>query len=233
MRIYAIGDLHLPGGQEKPMDIFGDHWQDHFAHISRDWQARVKPQDVVLLPGDISWAMSLEQACADLQAIGALPGRKIMIRGNHDYWWSSLTRVRTALPPGFFALQNDALFLDGILFAGTRGWQCPGSRDFSPADDKIYRREVQRLEMSLCAARKLDADAPIIAMIHYPPFNERQEDSGFTELFDKYAVHRVLYGHLHGKSIHSAFNDTRNGIPYRLTSCDALGFLLMEVPVDK
>ena len=98
MGLYAIGDLHLPGGQEKPMDIFGDHWEDHFSRISQDWRTRVKADDTVLIPGDISWAMQLAAARPDLEAIGALPGRKVILRGNHDYWWSGITQVREALP---------------------------------------------------------------------------------------------------------------------------------------
>lgn len=231
MSIWAIGDLHLPGGQEKPMEIFGEHWKGHFEKIRSDWRQAVSGEDVVLLPGDISWAMTLEQAQEDLNAIGALPGRKIMIKGNHEYWWSSITRVRASLPPGFFALQNDALLLDGVLYAGTRGWPCPGSREFDQHDQKLYAREVQRMELSLSAARRLSQDAPLIAMIHYPPFNERQEDSGFTELFAAYGVQIVLYGHLHGRSIAGAFSGQRDGILYQLTSCDALDFTLWRAPL--
>lgn len=100
MTLFAIGDLHLPGGEEKPMDIFGDHWENHFAHIAADWRARVKDGDVVLIPGDISWAMQLERAVPDLQKIGALPGRKVLIKGNHDYWWNSVSKLRRVLPEG-------------------------------------------------------------------------------------------------------------------------------------
>lgn len=231
MRIFAIGDLHLPGGQEKPMDIFGDHWQEHFTQISQDWLAKVTPDDVVLIPGDISWAMTLENAQGDLDSIGALPGTKIMIRGNHDYWWSSLTRVRQALAPGFFALQNDALKIGPYVIAGTRGWTCPGARESSLADEKIYQREIQRLSMSLQAAVRLDDTAKIIAMIHYPPFNEFREDSGFTQLFEEYGVSHVVYGHLHGRSTQNAFNGLRKYVFYTLTSCDALGFSLHELAV--
>ena len=125
MGLYAIGDLHLPGGQEKPMDIFGDHWEDHFSRISQDWRTRVKADDTVLIPGDISWAMQLAAARPDLEAIGALPGRKVILRGNHDYWWSGITQVREALPQGMFALQNDALMLDDCVAGSCCGWTCP------------------------------------------------------------------------------------------------------------
>ena len=137
MRVYAIGDLHLPGGAVKPMDVFGAHWENHFARISEDWRGRVKDQDVVLIPGDISWAMQLDGAQADLDAIAALPGRKILLRGNHDYWWNSLTRVRSLLREGCYALQNDSVYLDGLLFCGTRGWTCPVS--YTHLD--VYKRQ--------------------------------------------------------------------------------------------
>ena len=150
MKIFAIADLHLPGGDVKPMDVFGAHWENHFERISEDWRARVTEEDVVLLPGDTSWAMQLRDALPDLERIAALPGRKILLRGNHDYWWSSLARLRAALPEGFYALQNDALLLSGTLFAGTRGWLCACD---DPQDRKIHEREVQRLALSLKGAQ--------------------------------------------------------------------------------
>ena len=125
MAIYAIADLHLPGGDIKPMDVFGAHWAGHFEKISEDWRARVKPEDVVLLPGDISWAMALTDARQDLEAIGALPGSKVLLRGNHDYWWSGIGRVRDILPPDMYAVQNDCLCLNDTLICGTRGWLLP------------------------------------------------------------------------------------------------------------
>ena len=192
MRVFAIGDLHLPGSQGKPMDVFGAHWERHFEKICEDWRARVLPEDVVLLPGDLSWAMTLEEAAQDIAAICALPGQKLLLRGNHDYWWSSLTRVRALLPEGNYALQNDARVLQGIAFAGTRGWTIatPAS---SAQDLKIYRREVLRLELSLQDAARKGPGLPIVAMLHYPPFNERQEDSEFTQLLERYGVPVFLF----------------------------------------
>lgn len=231
MRVFAIGDLHLPGGQEKPMNVFGAQWDDHFARIAADWRDKVGEGDLVLIPGDISWAMTLEQAEEDLRAIGALPGGKLILRGNHDYWWSSIGRVRAALPDGMHALQNDAFLSGEVLIAGTRGWQTPGSKEFEAADEKIYLREVQRLELSLKDARKKSGTLPILAILHYPPFNEQQEDNGFTQLLEGYGVARALYGHLHGRSVHTAFQGVRNGIDYRLVSCDALQFRLLPIPM--
>lgn len=125
MKIFAIADLHLPGGDSKPMDVFGSQWENHFERICEDWHARVQAEDVVLIPGDTSWAMQLDAALPDLLQIGALPGRKILLRGNHDFWWSSLSRLRAALPEQFYALQNDAMLLSGVLFAGTRAGYAP------------------------------------------------------------------------------------------------------------
>ena len=163
MAVWAISDLHLPAHQ-KPMDVFGPHWQNHFERIREDWLERVSGEDVVLLPGDLSWAMHLEEALEDLSRIGALPGRKILLRGNHDYWWSSIGRVRRALPEGCYAIQNDSLFMDGLLFAGSRGWQIPAEPEGDSDDARIYRRERQRLEMSLASARARSADAPLMGM---------------------------------------------------------------------
>ena len=159
MAIFAISDLHLPGGDVKPMDVFGDHWAGHFEKISADWREKVGPDDVVLLPGDLSWAMGLKEAQADLDAIGALPGKKVILRGNHDYWWSAIGRVRDALPEGMYAVQNDCVELCGRVICGTRGWNLPGEQ--STADDiKVYKRELLRLEMTLKEARRRAARSP-------------------------------------------------------------------------
>ena len=125
MRLFAIGDLHLPGGDDKPMEVFGDHWEGHFARISQDWCDRVTDADTVLIPGDTSWAMQLQAAIPDLQAIGALPGRKILIKGNHDYWWGGIGQVRKVLPVGMLAIQHDTVDLGTCIVCGTRGWAYP------------------------------------------------------------------------------------------------------------
>lgn len=228
-RVFAIGDLHLPGGQDKPMDVFGTHWQDHFAIISQDWKSRVGAEDLVLIPGDISWAMYQRDALHDLASIGALPGRKIMIRGNHDYWWSSISQVRGALPDGFYALQNDALRMGEFVYCGTRGWTCPGAEAQSPEDEKIYLRELQRLELSLKAAERLGPSLTKVVMLHYPPFNDRHEPSGFTELMKTYGVHTLVYGHLHSAGLRYAFSGLYEGIWMHNTSCDGLGFHLLSL----
>ncbi|MBE5769242.1 MAG: hypothetical protein E7333_06625 [Clostridiales bacterium] len=232
MRLFAIGDLHLPGGDEKPMNIFGDHWEDHFARIREDWMSRVGDEDTVLIPGDISWAMQMQAAKADLQALGQLPGRKIILKGNHDYWWNSLTQVRSALPEGMEAVQHNAVDIGDAVVCGTRGWVLPTQdAPLSPEDQKIYNRELIRLEMALEAAVKMLDGRPLVVMMHYPPLYDALRDTDFTRLLEKYPVHTVVYGHLHGAGIRVGFNGVWNGIAYRLTSCDSLGFTLAEIPL--
>ncbi len=222
MAVFAISDLHLPARQ-KPMDVFGAHWANHFDKISEDWRARVRNEDIVLLPGDLTWAMHLEEAMEDVRRVGEMPGKKLILRGNHDYWWSAIGRVRRALPENMFAIQNDAMLLDGILFAGTRGWTIPGA-DADPDDVRIYNRERLRLEMSMKAARRIDANAPIVAMLHYPPLMESAK--GFSDILENYGVADCVYGHLHGASIAGAVRGLRGGVRYHQVSCDGLDFKL-------
>ncbi len=231
MAVYAIGDLHLPGSDIKPMDVFGTHWEHHFERICDDWCARVSQSDIVLLPGDFSWAMTLNDAKGDIASVGKLPGRKIMVRGNHDFWWSSLTQVRETLPEGMYVLQNDSLKLDGTVYCGTRGWTITQDDDERHEQDrKIYRREVIRLEMALKSAKRVADGADIVVLMHYPPFDEKQRPSGFTDLLESYGVKQVVYGHLHGQSLRGAFSGLLRGVNYYQVSCDGLGFKLLKLP---
>ncbi len=222
MAVFAISDLHLPA-RVKPMDVFGEHWKNHFDRIRADWRARVLPGDLVLLPGDLSWAMRLEEAREDLASIAELPGQKLLLRGNHDYWWSSIGRVRRALPEGTWALQNDSVLIDGRLYAGSRGWTIP-TGDAEPEDVRIYERERLRLEMSLKNARAKDPDAPITAMMHYPPLTD--ELTGFSDILEAYGVTDCVYGHLHGAGLYGAVRGERRGVRYHQVSCDGLEFKL-------
>lgn len=224
MSVFAIGDLHLPGHEQKPMDVFGSHWDRHFETISENWRAKIGDDDIVLIPGDISWAMQLSEAEDDLNAIGQLPGIKLLLRGNHDYWWSSLSKLRAVLPEKMHAIQNDALRIGDHVFCGTRGWSFPTPQQpLNAQDEKIYQRELMRLRMSLDQARKL-ACSDVTVMLHFPPLFVDGEGTAFTDILEEYAVTRVVYGHLHGAGIKIGFEGERKGIQYHLVSCDALNF---------
>ena len=222
MQIYAIADLHLSLTSEKPMDVFGEAWRGHAEKLERNWRERVQEDDLVLVPGDISWAMQLSAALPDLSFIGNLPGRKILLKGNHDYWWSAIGRVRSNLPAGMRALQNDSIVENGIGICGSRGWLCPGSNNFSAEDQKIYLRELDRLSLSLSS---LPAVETKIAMLHYPPFTDKEKQSGFTERLEAAGVQIVVYGHLHGEANRYAFEGERNGIYYHCVAADKLDFM--------
>lgn len=221
MQIYAIADLHLSLTSEKPMDVFGEAWRGHAEKLERNWRERVQADDLVLVPGDISWAMQLSAALPDLSFIGNLPGRKILLKGNHDYWWSAIGRVRSNLPEGMRALQNDSIVEDGIGICGSRGWLCPGSNNFNAEDQKIYLRELDRLSLSLAS---LPAVETKIAMLHFPPFLDKEKGSGFTERLEDAGVQIVVYGHLHGEANRYAFEGERNGITYHCVAADKLDF---------
>lgn len=203
------------------MDVFGPVWENYLDKIIRSWNNLVKDEDVVLLAGDLSWAMKLKDAKADIDYISKLKGRKIIIKGNHDYWWSSISKVRSILPPNFYALQNDSIKLGGVIFCGTRGWTFD--------NEKLKNRELLRLEMSLKDAEsKREKKEPIICMLHYPPFEKLGTESEFTSLIEKYHVNAVIYGHLHG-STDMPLKCKLKGITYYLTSCDLLGNKLVQI----
>lgn len=233
MRIFAIGDLHLPGGDEKPMEVFGDHWEGHFSRICQDWQNRVGEEDVVLIPGDISWAMQLQDALPDLNAIGALPGRKLLIKGNHDYWWTGIGKVRRVLPEGMQAIQHDTVDIGAAVVCGTRGWAYPTAEaPLSSEDERIFNREMIRLELALQSAVLQAQGRPVLVMLHYPPLYNTDRDTPFTRLLEQYAVHTVICGHLHGAGVRAGFNGVHRGVRYLLASCDSLGFALVEVDLE-
>ena len=230
MNLFAIGDLHLPGGQEKPMSVFGSQWEDHFSRIADSWRAQVAPEDTVLIPGDISWAMQLEQAKPDLEAIGRLPGRKVLIRGNHDYWWSAIGRVREALPEGMYALQQDAVDLGEMVVCGTRGWMIPTEETpLEERDQKLYQRELGRMDMALAEAQRLAVGRPVIVMMHYPPLLRGQRSSGFTERIEAAGARLCVYGHLHGSGIQAGYCGEQGGVRYELTSCDSQEFQVRKI----
>lgn len=237
MAIYAIGDPHLSLVVNKPMDVFGPRWAGHTVRFLQNWEATVGPEDIVLVPGDISWGMTIEEALPDLQEIDRLPGRKLMVQGNHDYWWQSLKKLRELPLSTISFIQNDAVLLpEGcvpgvagpVAVCGTRGWITPGDRSW--ADDpehneKIYLREVGRLKLSLEAGRKAGA-AAFVVMLHYPPVADDHAPTGFTDLLEGWGnVLVCVYGHLHGPSASlRALQGVHRGIRYQLVACDALDF---------
>lgn len=228
MKIFAIADLHLSNDESKPMDIFGAQWENHFARIREDWLSKVSEEDIVLLPGDLSWEMKLEAAVSDIRRVAALPGRKVLIRGNHDYWWSSIGRVRENLPAGMYAIQNDAVTIDGYTFCGTRGWVLPGE-DSDEDDERIRVRELGRLRLSVDSALRIAGEGPIICLLHYPPLLEAMRDTDVTALIEQTPIREVVYGHLHGNALKGAFRGVHNGVNYHQVSCDGIGFKLEQI----
>lgn len=233
MKIFAISDLHLSAAVQKPMNIFGTSWDNHFEKIKEDWQQKVDKNDLVLLGGDMSWGMTLDEAAPDYDAVAALNGRKIVIKGNHDLYWNTLGKIQKRFP-AFEFLQNSAIRVTdgkdtGAVIAGTRGWNIP-AKDAEEADIKIFKRELIRLELSLGQAQKLLSEGDrLIVMLHFPPFDADYADTEMTALLEKYKADCVLYGHLHGKNVRVNPRIIKNGITYLLTSCDLIGFKLIEV----
>jgi len=247
LKIYALGDIHLSFSQPvdplklgdvhtyKPMDKFGAEWRDHHVKIYNNWLNIVKEEDVVLMPGDFSWAMRLSEARFDLDFLGLLPGTIVGVPGNHDYWWQSISQVREVLPPNVKLIQNDHYEVGEVAFCGSRGWVCPGAEYFDAHDLKIYRRELIRMENSLKSVSKSASPSgkDIIVLIHFMPTNERHEKNEFIELFQAYGVSTVVYGHFHGSaSFRFKLPDYAWGIKFQLASADYLNFtpvLIKEV----
>lgn len=230
-RVFVIGDLHFSYAVNKPMDVFGENWIEHDKKILDDWQRRVGKEDTVLILGDISWASKMDDAKADLDVISSMNGKKVLIRGNHDYWWTSVSKLNKLYDDMRF-LGTDYYAIGSTAIVSARGWLCPNDTMFTDDDMKIYLREVGRMKLSIDAARKDGYDS-IIAIMHYPPTNDKWEDSGFTELFEEHGVKNVFYGHLHGEeSFKIALLGDRNGVNYQLVSADFLGFRLKEIEVE-
>lgn len=224
MALFALSDLHLSLAVDKPMNIFGDQWEGYPLKIKENWERAVSSADTVILGGDLSWAMKLKEAREDLQFIHALPGIKVIFRGNHDYWWKSYAQVKRALPESIFAVQNNYYPYDQRLaICGTRGWAPPGGENYTAQDEKIYKRELIRLELSLSAAWK-DGYRDLLAVLHYPPLTSRQEETEFVEIMRRFQVKICIFGHLHGIDHRNAFTGEKNGIYYYFTSSDYLNF---------
>ena len=236
MSIYVMGDLHLPFGVNKPMDVFGDGWQGYTEKIKEDWNKKVKNEDTVILAGDFSWATYLEDTYKDFEYLCALPGKKIMLKGNHDYWWTTVTSMKKYLEENNFNnidfLYNKSFLIEDKIIVGTRGWALLDTEN----SRKMVKREAARLELSLKSAiEKYGEQKEIICIMHYPPVlatymkNEYTYNSEFLDVMKKYNVKRCYYGHLHGTSHKDAIEGNVEGINLKLISGDYLNFKLEKI----
>lgn len=231
MKIFVLSDPHLGFRVDKPMDRFGRRWEAHSEKIAHNWKALVGEDDSVLIPGDISWALRLDEALDDLRFLHELPGRKILLRGNHDYWWQSLAKVETfCLSEGFTSLsflQNTAIPLgDEFVVAGSRLWLWNDDPRFKAADQKIFSREEIRLRLSLEAAKEFtEKGRRLLVMLHYPPFPRNLRENSITAMISEAGAEAVYFGHIHQQNSPYAFTGKMvGGIPYSLCSADYLNF---------
>jgi predicted phosphohydrolase len=230
MRVFAIGDMHLAGGTGKTMDRFGEHWRNHDQKIFSAWGEIGDPSDLLLICGDSSWAMRLADAAPDLARIGQMKGLKLILKGNHDYWWPSESKMKVVLDPSVRPINAASTIIDRVAVAGTRGWLCPNDVQFEDHDLKIYEREVGRLRLALSSLDgRRDQYQHLIVALHYPPTNRMHEPSGFTELIDKYKADACVYGHLHGSDIATALTGKRGVTTYHVVSADAVDFAPAEI----
>ncbi len=225
--IWAIGDLHFDFTKEKSMEIFGENWKDHEDKIIEYWKDNVKEDDLVLVAGDISWALKLSDSLGDLNRINDLPGQKCFIKGNHDFWWSTKSKLRKLNLSKIHFLFNDSFTYGDYIICGTRGWIPKDSSEFTEDDEKIYRRELMRLEASLENANH--ENKKIICIIHYPPFTTKGKANDFLELMEKYKVSFCVYGHLHGEGHEFIKEGNYLGIDIKCVSSDYLDFELLRL----
>lgn len=233
MSIYTIGDLHLSFHENKPMSIFGDNWKGHEEKIKQDWIKKVKENDLVVIPGDFSWSTYLKDTYEDFSYLHSLPGKKLLLKGNHDYWWTTVTSMKKFLAENNFTnidfLYNTAYEFENCIIAGTRGW----GQTEEAEDKKLFKREVARLQLSLEQARKLNKnqEKEIIVFLHYPPITNSKDNNSneWIEVMKEYHVKRCYYGHLHSMAIHDAVEGNYEGIEFQLVSADKLDFKLLEI----
>ena len=233
MSLFAISDLHLSFSPDvdKPMDNFGSRWVNHASRLKENWEKIIRPCDTVIIPGDISWGLKLDEAMPDLEWVDSLPGRKIMLKGNHDLWWTSIKKLNSSFETISF-LQNDCIYAEGVYICGSRGWITPDNDDFTDADDKIYKRELLRLEMSLESARSCQKEQPgeILGIMHFPPVTKVSRFSGFQQIFMDYGVRKVIYGHIHGEDgFRSCIKGDYHGTDYQLVSLDYLNCMPAKI----
>ena len=233
MAIYTISDLHLSLNKEKPMDIFGENWTEHSEKIKKDWQKKVKDNDIVLMPGDFSWAMNLKETYDEFKYLEELPGKKILLKGNHDYWWETLTKMRRYLKENNFKtidfLHNNSYLHENTIIAGTRGWIISDDAD----DKKIFERELGRLELSIQdGIKNYGEEKEIIVCMHYPPITNKEineQERKLLNILKKYNVKKCIYGHLHGESQKHGLAGYVEGIEFILASADYLNFELLKI----
>ncbi len=228
------------------MDIFGPHWEDHAKKIASNWKSTVHPEDLVLIPGDLSWAMKLEEVVPDLQWVHELPGTKVMIKGNHDYWWGSLSKIASVLPPSIHLIQNRAFHWKEAAVGGARLWDSPEysftefiefrenpnaknreelvQQEFS---EKIFNRELERLKMSL---KELNPDAKVrIAMTHYPPIGADLRPTRAAQILEQYQIQICVFGHLHNLKTNEPLFGIARGVRYVLAACDYIHFMPIAI----
>ena len=236
MSIYAIGDLHLSFNNRKPMDIFGSNWEGHEEKVKRDWLEKVKPEDTVILAGDFSWEINLEDTISDFKYLDSLPGKKIMLKGNHDYWWTTLKKMREFLERNDIQnidfLYNNSFEVEEKIICGTRGWTL--SEENLEEDKKIVNRECERLKLSIQdGIKKFGENKEIIAFLHYPPIIQnnilKNATTPFIQILKEYGIKKCYYGHLHGPSIKDAVNGNIEEIDLKLISCDSVDFKLTKI----
>ena len=229
MSIYAIGDLHLSFNTPKPMNIFGNNWENHEEKIKLDWLSKVKEEDTVIHPGDFSWAINLKDATKDFEYLNSLPGKKIMLKGNHEYWWTTITNMKNFLQENNFKniefLQNNSIEVEDKVICGTRGWTLVNEE--TQNSKKILKREALRLELSIQDG--LNKNKEIIVFMHYPPITKQNLNTEFMKILQKYNIKKCYYAHLHGHSINDAVQGIVNQIEFKLVSADALDFKLLKI----
>ena len=229
MALYTIADLHLSFSEDKPMNVFGDIWDNYEEKLKENWTNKIKENDLVVLPGDFSWSMQLENTYKDFEYLNNLPGKKILLKGNHDYWWGTITKMKNYVAENDFNtitfLQNDSYEFENYIIAGTRGWVLNDIEN-----EKIINRELERLKLSLqdAAEKNVDGSKEIIVFMHYPPVTYQALNSleilRFVEIMKQYGVKRCYYGHLHSESIKTAYEGQTHGIEFKLVSADYLKF---------
>jgi uncharacterized protein len=226
MAIYAIADLHLSCSANKPMDIFGNGWEGYMDKIVRNWRSTVSDGDTVLIPGDISWAMHIEDAAEDFRLLDSLPGKKIILKGNHDYWWETVTKIERFFDLNHIGtisvLYNNSYNIEDVSIFGTRGWIQKSSSDFTSHDLKIYNREIERLKLSL--ASDTNKTGRKLVVFHYPPVSISDKCNEFTKIMDEHSIDMCIFGHIHSTEAFEEYNMTIGKTCYKLVSSDYLGF---------